>query len=125
MLLASCGKSDPIPMFVGTYTDQGSDGIYSFSFDQESGKAKAQHSAKISNPSYLVIAPNDSFHVLRERKQGRRSHYKCLQGWHDKRQNGFDKQGACSRRRPVPPYYVRPKPLRCQLLFGKHRSCWN
>ena len=46
MLLASCGKSDPIPMFVGTYTDQGSDGIYSFSFDQESGKAKAQHSAK-------------------------------------------------------------------------------
>ena len=61
MLLASCGKSDPIPMFVGTYTDQGSDGIYSFSFDQETGKAKAQHSAKISNPSYLVIAPNDSF----------------------------------------------------------------
>ena len=61
MLLASCGKNDPIPMFVGTYTDQGSDGIYSFSFDQETGKAKAQHSAKISNPSYLVIAPNDSF----------------------------------------------------------------
>mgnify|MGYP002524352053 FL=1 len=60
-LLASCGKSDPIPMFVGTYTDSGSDGIYSFSFDQESGKAKAQHSAKVSNPSYLVIAPNDSF----------------------------------------------------------------
>lgn len=61
LLLASCGKSDPIPMFVGTYTDKGSDGIYSFSFDQESGKATAQHSAKVANPSYLVIAPNDSF----------------------------------------------------------------
>ena len=61
LMLAGCGKSDPVPMFVGTYTDKGSDGIYSFSFDQESGKAKAQHSAKVSNPSYLVIAPNDSF----------------------------------------------------------------
>lgn len=61
LLMVSCGKSDPIPMFVGTYTDKGSDGIYSFSFDQESGKATAQHSAKISNPTYIVIAPNDSF----------------------------------------------------------------
>ncbi len=61
LTLASCGKSDPIPMFVGTYTGNGSDGIYSFSFDQESGKAKQQHVAKVSNPSYLVIAPSDSF----------------------------------------------------------------
>lgn len=61
LAMAGCGKSDPIPMFVGTYTDKGSDGIYSFSFDQEKGTAKAQHSAKVSNPSYLVIAPNDSF----------------------------------------------------------------
>ena len=61
LLLTACGKSDPIPMFVGTYTDKGSEGIYSFSFDQESGKASAQHVAKVANPSYLVIAANDSF----------------------------------------------------------------
>lgn len=60
LLLSACGKSDPVPMFVGTYTDAGSDGIYSFSFDQESGKATAEHSVKVSNPSYLTIVSGDS-----------------------------------------------------------------
>lgn len=59
--LAGCGKSAPLPMFVGTYTGKGSDGIYSYTFDQESGKAKLRHSTKVENPSYLVIAPDDSF----------------------------------------------------------------
>lgn len=59
--LVGCGKSDPLPMFVGTYTGKGSDGIYSYTFDQESGKAELRHSTKVENPSYLVIAPDDSF----------------------------------------------------------------
>ena len=60
LLLSGCGKSDPVPMFVGTYTDKGSDGIYSYSFDQESGKASPQHSVKVTNPSYLTLVSEDS-----------------------------------------------------------------
>ena len=60
LLLSGCGKSDPVPMFVGTYTDKGSDGIYSYSFDQESCKASPQHSVKVTNPSYLTLVSEDS-----------------------------------------------------------------
>lgn len=60
-LFYSCGQKAPVPMFVGTYTDKGSSGVYSFSFDQETGESTLEDSARIGNPSYLVLAPDDSF----------------------------------------------------------------
>ncbi len=60
-MMWSCGQKAPVPMFVGTYTDKGSSGIYSFMFDQETGKFDLEDSARIGNPSYLVLAPDDSF----------------------------------------------------------------
>ena len=41
-------------MVVGTYTDAGSQGLYSFSFDQSTGKASGITSLKVDNPSYFT-----------------------------------------------------------------------
>lgn len=47
---------DLIDMIVGTYTDGGSKGIYSFKFDQESGVARSKQTLKLTNPSYLTFS---------------------------------------------------------------------
>lgn len=60
-LMFSCGQKAPVPMYVGTYTDKGACGIYSFMFDQETGEASLEDSARIGNPSFIAIAPDDSF----------------------------------------------------------------
>ena len=49
---------DPIQMVVGTYTDGHSKGIYSYVFDQESGKVKSLSSLEIQNPFYLTFSQN-------------------------------------------------------------------
>jgi 6-phosphogluconolactonase (cycloisomerase 2 family) len=58
----SCKKevkpSDAIQMIVGTYTDGGSKGIYSYKFDQESGKSVFLSTLEITNPSYLTFNQN-------------------------------------------------------------------
>ena len=43
-------------MLVGTYTDGGSRGIYSYRFDQETGEATLQDSLALRNPSFLTIS---------------------------------------------------------------------
>ena len=43
-------------MFVGTYTDGGSRGIYSYRFNQETGKAVPLDSLEMRNPSYLTVS---------------------------------------------------------------------
>ena len=43
-------------MFVGTYTDGGSKGVYSYRFDQETGEAEVLDSLEMTNPSYLTIS---------------------------------------------------------------------
>jgi 6-phosphogluconolactonase len=54
-------------LFVGTYTamdgkDTGSKGIYSYHFDESSGKlGPAGVAAETINPSFLVVAPNKKF----------------------------------------------------------------
>jgi len=54
-------------LFVGTYTsadgkDTGSKGIYSYRFDESSGKlVPAGVAAETVNPSFLVVAPNKKF----------------------------------------------------------------
>ncbi|HEY9550941.1 MAG TPA: beta-propeller fold lactonase family protein, partial [Prevotella sp.] len=45
-------------LLVGTYTDGTSKGIYSFSFDQQTGQTKALHSLAMRNPSYLTLSKN-------------------------------------------------------------------
>ena len=46
-------------MFVGTYTDGGSKGIYSYRFNQETGEAEVLDSLEMSNPSYLTISRSE------------------------------------------------------------------
>lgn len=47
---------EKVMMLVGTYTDGGSKGIYSFRFNQESGEAEALNSLALKNPSYLTVS---------------------------------------------------------------------
>jgi 6-phosphogluconolactonase len=48
--------------FVGTYTDSGSEGIYSFSLDPVSGKLVAHGlAAKSDNPSFLALSSDGKF----------------------------------------------------------------
>jgi 6-phosphogluconolactonase len=61
------GHAHKYLLFVGTYTamdgkDTGSKGIYSYQFDESSGKlAPAGVAAETINPSFLVVAPNKKF----------------------------------------------------------------
>ncbi len=49
-------------VYVGTYTDPGSRGIYRFSFDPASGAAGAPAlAAETTNPSFLALHPNGRF----------------------------------------------------------------
>ena len=45
-----------IKMVVGTYTDAGSKGLYSFSFDDSNGSAKELSSLKVDNPLISPLA---------------------------------------------------------------------
>lgn len=49
-------------MYVGTYTDAGSEGIYAYEFDAATGKTKAIDTARGQlNPSYLTVSPDKKF----------------------------------------------------------------
>lgn len=48
-------------LLAGTYTGDGSEGIYVYEFDAATGKAKLVDSVAASNPSYLVPAANGKF----------------------------------------------------------------
>ncbi|WP_455063176.1 lactonase family protein [Prevotella fusca] len=50
-----------IKMVVGTYTDAGSQGLYSFSFDQSTGEVSALSSLSVDNPSYFTFSKNGRF----------------------------------------------------------------
>lgn len=46
-------------LFVGTYTNNGSEGIYSYSFDQETGLLNNQNlAASLRNPSFINLSPD-------------------------------------------------------------------
>jgi len=45
---------DEVAMLVGTYTGKGSEGIYTFRFDQANGKATLLDSTQVVNPSYVI-----------------------------------------------------------------------
>lgn len=63
ILLAGPGdKKGPQQFFVGTYTQGGSEGIYSFSLDPVTGKLKDQGlAAKTTNPSFITLTADGKF----------------------------------------------------------------
>lgn len=48
-------------LFVGTYTGEGSEGIYLYEFNSEDGSVAPVDTASSSNPSYLALSPDHSF----------------------------------------------------------------
>ncbi len=54
-------KAQQYYLVVGTYTNAGSEGIYTYKFDLQSGKATAGSSVKTSNPSYLAVSPDQKY----------------------------------------------------------------
>lgn len=61
MMLLPCvftmQAQETVMMVVGTYTDGGSRGVYSYRFNQETGEAEVLDSLEMTNPSYLTISP--------------------------------------------------------------------
>lgn len=56
------GPGSEYYLFVGTYTGEGSEGIYLFRFDSNEGLlTPADTVSGISNPSYLTLSPDHSF----------------------------------------------------------------
>ena len=58
LMSCSANRADNVVMIAGTYTDSGSEGLYSFVFNQETGESHLLDSCRIANPSYLTIAEN-------------------------------------------------------------------
>ena len=63
-LLATCSihAQQQVSMAVGTYTDGGSKGVYTYRFNQDTGKAELLDSLEMKNPSYLTIS-NDKRYI--------------------------------------------------------------
>ena len=66
-----------LTLFVGTYTeDSPSEGIYVYSFNQETGAFSLRSSAKAANPSFVAIAPNGrQLYAVSEFNDGRQGAY--------------------------------------------------
>jgi len=60
-----CKKTETLKnaiLFVGTYTENGSEGIYSYSFDANTGELKNKKlAAPMGNPSFVKISPNRKY----------------------------------------------------------------
>ena len=67
MCLSATAGNDIINLLVGTYTNTGSKGIYSFSFDQTSGESMLLDVAETDNPSFLTLSPDKrTFYAVNE-----------------------------------------------------------
>ena len=62
MAVCSMHAQQQISMAVGTYTDGGSKGIYTYRFNQEIGKTELLDSLAMKNPSYLTVS-NDKRYI--------------------------------------------------------------
>ena len=61
LLSVKAMASGDMRLVVGTYTDGGSHGIYSFSFNEETGASKMLDSLQLKNPSYFVPSRDGRF----------------------------------------------------------------
>ncbi|MFI5151883.1 MAG: lactonase family protein [Chitinophagales bacterium] len=60
-LLSISGFSQEYYLFVGTYTNGKSKGIYVYDFNAATGKSKPISEIASKNPSYLVVSPNGKY----------------------------------------------------------------
>lgn len=58
---AQSQKTSRYYLLIGTYTSDGSEGIYVYDFNNETGESNFVSSASASNPSYLAVSPNNKF----------------------------------------------------------------
>lgn len=58
---ASGTTDSELTMLVGTYTSGNSKGIYTYRFNEETGKATPLDSAEVANPSYLTLSEDNKF----------------------------------------------------------------
>ena len=57
--LAGCARQqDKLTLLVGTYTNSGSKGIYSYTFNQRTGESTPLAVTEVANPSFLAVAPD-------------------------------------------------------------------
>ena len=65
LLGTGCQTHEPsksTTLFVGTYTENGSEGVYSYQFDSNSGElTQKKLAAKIENPSFVKVSPDKQF----------------------------------------------------------------
>jgi 6-phosphogluconolactonase len=62
ILISMSSQSQIYYLFIGTYTNSGSKGIYVYSFDIKSGKAVwVSNTDSATNPSYLTLSKNGNF----------------------------------------------------------------
>lgn len=62
IFLSCITDKDKYLVFIGTYTDKGSEGIYSFNFNQTTGDIGSVELAAVTdNPSFIAIHPNKNF----------------------------------------------------------------
>lgn len=57
--IIGCKSNDNLTMLIGTYTDTGSRGIYTYSFNQETGDASPLTVTDIKSPSFLAVTPDN------------------------------------------------------------------
>lgn len=76
LALMSCERqSEPLQIFVGTYTEAGkSEGIYVYDFNESSAKATLRSMVQTQNPSFVVRSPDGKFvYAVNELGDGRGS----------------------------------------------------
>lgn len=61
LLLAVVSNAQQYHLLIGTYTDAGSEGIYTYRFDPKTGDVTTNSSVKTSNPSYLAVSPDNKY----------------------------------------------------------------
>ena len=61
LLLAVVSNAQQYHLLIGTYTNAGSEGIYTYRFDARTGEVTANSSVKTSNPSYLAVSPDNKY----------------------------------------------------------------
>ena len=71
LLFASC-KNEPLTLLIGTYTAEGSEGVYRCQFNPVTGEATLPEAAiKADNPSYLALSEDNT--LLYAVSEGRQS----------------------------------------------------
>nr|WP_294903314.1 lactonase family protein [uncultured Lacibacter sp.] len=61
MIVTGSVSAQQYNLLIGTYTTAGSEGIYSYNFNPQTGDAVQRASVKTSNPSYLAVAPDGKY----------------------------------------------------------------